>query len=360
MNHSHTTASSGSFRAAGARSETKPRLSIVGGVPNYVAELNAMLDDAPADRSELVFRSPAMTKLVAEAKRYARSNATILLTGESGTGKEVMARLIHASSRRAAAPYAQLNCAALSENLIESELFGHEMGAFTGAVRDRVGQFESAHGGTLLLDEISEIPLSIQAKLLRVLEAEEFQKVGSTKPVRTNVRIIATSNRDLRQEATDGTFRHDLYYRLNILPLHVPALRERREDIPALAIHFLEMHRGEAQVPITGVDAKAMEQLVAADWPGNVRQLRNVIHRACLVNTSGVIEANDLPAIDAVDEKLPDSILSLKLEDLERRMICETLERNGNNKTLAARQLGVTARTLTNKMNRYRELGYVA
>lgn len=347
-----------STSSAGAVS--RPRLSIIGAGSRYLADLNAMLAEPTAPQSDLVFRSPRMAALINEAKRYAQSNATVLLTGESGTGKEVFARLIHSASTRANKAYSQVNCAALSENLIESELFGHEVGAFTGAVRSRVGQFESAAGGTLLLDEISEVPLSIQAKLLRVLEEEEFHKVGSSKTTRTNVRVIATSNRDLHTEASQGKFRNDLYYRLNILPLYIPALRERKEDIPALAIHFLEMYRHEAQTTLTGVSVETMEALVASDWPGNVRQLRNVIHRACLVSTTDVLRPEDLPTIDSVEESLPDSIYNMKLEDLERRVICETIARCGGNKTTAAKQLGVTSRTLTNKMNRYKELGYVA
>jgi transcriptional regulator with PAS, ATPase and Fis domain len=325
-----------------------------------IADLNSLLDAQPANRQrQIVAQSPVMHNLIAEAKRYAHSPATVLITGESGCGKELIARLIHEHSPRATKPYVAVNCAALPENLVESELFGHERGAFTGASEGRTGRFEWADGGTLLLDEISEIPSGMQAKLLRVLEEGEFQRVGANRSYRVNVRVVATSNRSLEEEIAAGNFRADLFYRLNILQLRLPPLRERRDDIPALVIHFLDRFRHEASVPITGVEMETLEILNAYDWPGNIRQLRNVIHRACLVNTSGVLQPSNLPPLEPTDATLPGTLTEMRLEDIERHAILANLRKFNGNKTAAAQQLGVTSRTLSNKMKRYRELGYV-
>jgi transcriptional regulator with PAS, ATPase and Fis domain len=252
-----------------------------------------------------------------------------------------------------------MNCAALSESLVESELFGYEKGAFTGATETRIGRFEWANGGTLLLDEISEMPIRVQAKLLRVLEDEEFQRVGGNTTRHANVRVIATSNRDLTQEIENGGFRCDLYHRLNVLELRLPALRERPEDIPLLVTRFIERYKNESIVPVRGVSGETMKLLAAYHWPGNVRQLRNVIHRACVVATSELIQPVDLPALPPPATSVPTVWLEMRLDEVERHVILTTLERHNGNKTAAAERLGVTARTLTNKIKHYREQGLI-
>ncbi len=329
-------------------------------VMNSIDELNAFLDwRASRPKGHPVARSQVMLELIDQAENFASSSANVLLTGESGTGKELVAKLIHDASPRKDHPYVCVNCAALSVTLIESELFGHERGAFTGAADARCGRFEQANGGTILLDEISEIPINLQAKLLRVLEEDEYQRVGGNETYRVNVRIIATSNRCLEKEMAKGNFREDLFYRLNILQLNLPPVRLRREDIPLLVNHFVDRFRPEARVPIAGVSAEAMEILVAFDWPGNVRQLRNAVHRACLVNRSGIIEPADLPVMGPQDSELPEDFSGMRLEDVERHVIVASLRKFNGNKTAAAQQLGVTSRTLQNKMRQYRRLGYV-
>jgi len=310
-------------------------------------------------RNNLVYQSQSMRRLVGQAQRYACSSATVLITGESGTGKELVAGLIHDKSPRANRRFARMNCAALSESLVESELFGYEKGAFTGATETRMGRFEWANEGTLLLDEISEMPVRVQAKLLRVLEDDEFQRVGGNTTRNANVRVIATSNRNLSQEVENGSFRSDLYYRLNVLELRLPALRERPEDIPLLVTRFIERYKNESTVPVRGVSGETMKLFAAYHWPGNVRQLRNVLHRACVVATSDLIQPADLPALDPPAKSVPTVWLEMQLDEVERHMILTTLERHNGNKTAAAEKLGVTARTLTNKIRNYREQGLI-
>jgi len=341
----------------GERAPVRPR----GGVSGSLRDLSSLLSvDGNGDSNKAVFRSATMQDIYAKAKRFAKSTATVLITGESGTGKEVIARVLHESSSRAKGSYVRVNCAALSETLIESELFGHERGAFTGAVDSRPGRFEWANGGTLLLDEISEIPIGLQAKLLRVLEEEEYERVGGRKTYRVDVRVVATSNRMLEQEVADKKFRADLYYRLNILHIQLPPLRHRRDDIAELSTHFFRQFRSEAMVPITSIADETMELLYAYDWPGNVRQLRNVIHHACLVASSQSIQPADLPALESLDNPIPENFFGMTLDEIERHVIVSYLRRNNGNKTAAARELGVTSRTLSNKMKRYRQLGYAA
>jgi transcriptional regulator with PAS, ATPase and Fis domain len=299
-----------------------------------------------------------MCDIMKQARRIAASRATVLIEGETGTGKELLARIIHFTSPRAAAPFVSVNCAALSEGLIESELFGHERGAFTGATDSRPGRFEIATGGTLLLDEISELPLKLQAKLLRVLEEGEFERVGATKTLHIDVRVIATSNRDLQTEVLQNNFRHDLYYRLNVMRLRVPPLRARREDIAPLVTYFIWKHRSEASVTIRGVSTETLERLFAYDWPGNVRQLRNVIYHACVHARSEEIQPQDLPPLEPHNSQ-PTTGTNSTLEEIEREVILRTLRELEGNKTAAAARLGVTPRTLLNKMNRYRELGLI-
>ena len=300
----------------------------------------------------IVARHRLMRDLLDQAAQVAPSKASILIEGESGTGKELVAKLIHFSSPRADKPFVRVNCAALSESLVESELFGHEKGAFTGADESRPGRFELAHGGTLLLDEISEMSLKLQAKLLRVLEEEEFERVGGAKTLRIDVRVIATSNRNLEQESRQGRFRHDLYYRLNAVQLHLPPLRARRDDIAPLADFFFVRFKHETSPAVRGLSTKAKDILSAYHWPGNIRQLRNVIHRACLLARGPEIQPADLPPL----EDATPAILSMPrtIADMERQMILTTLRELGGNRTATAQQLGVTTRTLLNKLNKYR------
>ncbi len=301
--------------------------------------------------------SAQMHQLVLTAQKVAASSATILITGESGTGKEVLARWIHRHGRRPSQKFIRVNCAALAESLIESELFGHERGAFTGAYEQRVGKFELASGGTLLLDEISEIPLRIQAKLLRVLEEQELERVGGNETVRLNVRVLATSNRKLDEEVAAGRFRLDLYHRLNIVHLHLPPLRERLDDLELLVRYFCDQFRSESPVGVERFSFRALQQMRQHTWPGNVRQLRNTVHRACVLATEKVIQQVPLdPASGAQGEGLPADFCDLTLAEIERRIIEATLARFQGNKRLAADSLGITSRTITNKLNEYREL----
>jgi transcriptional regulator with PAS, ATPase and Fis domain len=327
-----------------------------GGLLDSVKDLQSLLDlSPPAKNHELVFQSARMANVVAEARRFARSSATVLLYGESGTGKELVARLIHDASPRVARRYARVNCAALPEALIESELFGHQRGAFTGAVDGRIGRFEWADEGTLLLDEISELPLTLQAKLLRVLEEGEFQRVGDNETRQANVRVVATTNRDLWEQVNSGRFRADLYHRLGVLEIRVPALRERPEDIPVLVKRFISWFRGESPVAVRGASEVTERLLIDYPWPGNVRQLRNVIHRACILATTDLLQPVDLPPLPPLPDAFPTGLLNHTLDEIERLVVLEALRRCSGNKTAAARQLGVTARTLANKLNRYRQ-----
>jgi len=299
-----------------------------------------------------------MHGLLEHARRFATTNATILLLGESGTGKELMARYLHEHSQRASQPCVTVNCAAFQENLIESELFGHENGAFTGAVRQREGCIESAQAGTLFLDEIGELPLSVQAKLLRVLEESEFCRVGSHVVRRVHARIIAATNRDLVREVAEGRFREDLFHRLDVLPLRIAPLREHPQDIPVLATHFVTRLAGESQAQVTGIAAAAMKQLKEFHWPGNVRQLRNAVHRACIVSDEQFIQTFELPTgpTPQLSVCIPPDLETLPLREIERHVILARLRRFEGNKTEAAAELGVTPRTLRNKMAEYQEL----
>ena len=310
-------------------------------------------------RVKPIAESKQMEQLLERASQFANSTATVLLTGESGTGKELIAHLIHQQSSRAGQPYVRINCAALAETLVESELFGHERGAFTGAVAARQGRLAAAATGTLLLDEISEIPPHLQAKLLRVLEEREFQTVGGNVINRLDARVIATSNRCLATETAAGRFREDLYYRLAVLELNVPPLRDRPDDIVALAHHFLQRFASEGTPPPQVISPSAIAALRDHWWPGNVRQLRNVIHRACVVAKSGTIQREDLEIKQANRQQQDfDHLANMRLEDLERHVILATLRLADGKKTVAAEKLGVNPRTLTNKLKRYRDLGH--
>jgi transcriptional regulator with GAF, ATPase, and Fis domain len=306
------------------------------------------------------------------AQRIAKSKGTVLITGESGTGKERVAQVIHQESSRARGPFIRVNCAALSETLLESELFGHERGAFTGAHKSREGRFELADGGTLLLDEIGEISPALQAKLLRVLEEEEFERVGGNTTIKVDVRVVATTNRDLATEVKAGRFREDLYYRLHVLPIHVTPLRERAKDIVPLTKHFLAHYARSQGQPIPQITPAAEQRLMSWSWPGNVRELENVVQRAVVLMQGNTLDAPDLvfgaatgpvavlqggaPAAQSTKPMLANRPLA----DIEREAILETLASTGGNKTEAARRMGVSARTLSNKMKLWRQLGLVA
>jgi DNA-binding NtrC family response regulator len=326
--------------------------------------------------SPVIAESEAMQATLRSARRIARSKGTVLVTGESGTGKEKVAQFIHRESRRKDGPFIRVNCAALSETLLESELFGHEKGAFTGAHKTREGRFELADGGTLLLDEIGEISPALQAKLLRVLEEEEFERVGGTSTLKVDVRVVATTNRDLAAEVSAGRFREDLYYRLHVLPLHLAPLRQRRADVLPLARHFARHYAEQNGRTVPGFTPAAQERLLAWHWPGNVRELENVVQRAVVLLSGDSVGESDLvfgPRRGAADEpgpagtdngeralRLAYPLANRPLADIEREAILATLESTGGNKTEAARRLGVTARTLSNKMKLWRQLGLVA
>jgi len=302
----------------------------------------------------IIAKSQRMLELLDMAKEAAQSAAPVLITGESGTGKELLARYIHAQGPRREGPFVAVNCAAIPEGLLESELFGHERGAFTGAVGQKKGKFELAHRGTLLLDEISEMPISLQAKLLRALQEGEVDRIGGTKPVKVDVRPIATSNRDLLQRIKEGKFREDLYFRLNVIHLHIPPLRERREDIPLLVHHFLEKYSRLNGRPLRELSPKAMKALLDYHWPGNVRELENVIHRAVLFSRGERIEERDLRLErEALTEEGHRTLSDLNLREAEKRLIVLALERAKGNRTEAARLLGVSVRTVRNKIKEY-------
>ncbi len=336
----------------------------------------AVLAAVADDERPLIAADPAMQSVLAMADQVAGSDASILITGESGVGKEIMARYLHNKSRRADRPFISVNCAAIPENLLESELFGHEKGAFTGAVARRVGKFEEADGGTLLLDEISEMDGRLQAKLLRALQEREIDRVGGRSPVKVNIRVLATSNRDLAQQVREGLFREDLLYRLNVVNLRLPALRERPGDIVALAEHFAKKYAAANGAPNRPLSAEARRRLVLHRWPGNVRELENAIHRAILLSAGPEIEeaAIRLPdgkpmsaasdagveaasrAVQAADAAAR-SFVGQTVAEVEQQLILDTLSHCLGNRTHAANILGISIRTLRNKLKEYSEAG---
>lgn len=294
------------------------------------------------------------------ARRVAGTDATVLLAGESGVGKEVFARYIHKHSQRANGPFVAINCAAIPEQLLESTLFGHEKGAFTGASQAQAGKFEQAEGGTLLLDEISEMPLLLQAKLLRVLQEREVERVGGQRPIKVNIRVLATTNRDMPTEVAAGRFREDLYYRLNVFPLHIPALRQRPGDILPLARRALHRYAGQMGRPGLGFSRDAEQALLAHQWEGNVRELENVIQRAAILAPADLIEPSQLMLPSPVTSGapgMPEAEADLAMGAIERRHILETLASVGGARKLAAEKLGISERTLRNKLKLYREAG---
>ena len=314
--------------------------------------------DSNVENEFVIDKQSKMFGVLNNVKRMAQSKASVLIQGESGTGKEIIAQSIYSHSQRNSKPFIKVNCAALSESLLESELFGHEKGAFTGADIKRMGRFELANGGTLLLDEISEVSPKIQSKLLRVLELEEFERVGGSKTLKVDVRVIATTNRDLEIEIEKGNFRQDLYFRLNVIPVIVPPLRERREDIPVLAEYFLEKFKSGVDTPLKEISKEATDILVQYDWPGNVREIKNLIHRCTVMIDSEVLRPEHFENMLNVQKPKKSNELSVgqTIEDVERELIYKTLEKTGGNKTRAAEILDVTPRTLRNKLSRYKEL----
>jgi DNA-binding NtrC family response regulator len=306
----------------------------------------------------MIYQSQVMQELARRIGRCARTSASVLILGESGTGKELVARQLHNRSGRGPHPYIAINCAAFHEQLMESDLFGHEQGAFTGATRCRKGCFELAGPGTVFLDELAEMTVPLQAKLLRVLESAEIRRVGGSEPVPIRARVLAATNRDLPREILSGRFREDLYHRLNVLTLRIPPLRERRQDIPLLVAHFIQQFHQEGEVVVRGVSSTVMRRLVDYHWPGNVRQLRNAMHRACIEAEEELIEDIELSeeGPEGVAMELSD-LDHLPLKDVERLVILARLRRFNGNRTEAAADLGVTPRTLRNKVQQYRRLG---
>ena len=326
--------------------------------PDLIA---AILQAASGESHALIARDPAMLAAMRRAEQVAAAEASVLITGESGTGKEVLARHIHRASRRASGPFVALNCAAIPENLLESELFGHEKGAFSGAVARRVGKFEAADGGTLLLDEISEMDVRLQAKLLRAIQEREIDRLGGTGPVRVNVRILATSNRDLLADCSAGRFREDLYFRLNVVSLRIPPLRERPGDIAALADHYARHYAGVNGLPVRPVSALAHVRLAAHGWRGNVRELENTVHRAVLLSPGDEIDAVELPgsAMPATPAQAGGiaGLVGRTMDDVEQDLILQTLSHTFGNRTHAATILGISIRALRNKLRDYAASG---
>jgi DNA-binding NtrC family response regulator len=334
--------------------------------PELIAAVLAAVTD---DARELIYRDETMAHVVKLAQQIAPSEASVLITGESGTGKEVLARYVHGRSSRAKAPFISVNCAAIPEHLLESELFGHEKGSFTGAVARRIGKFEEASGGTLLLDEISEMDVRLQAKLLRAIQERVIDRVGGTKPVPVDIRIIATSNRDLVEAVRDKEFREDLLFRLNVVNLKIPPLRERPADIIELAQHFIKKYADANGVPVRPMSAEARRALVLSRWPGNVRELENTIHRAVLLATGDEIGIDGIVTPDGVRldqarnptvahaamaaETVTRALVGRTVADVERDLILETLKHCLGNRTHAANILGISIRTLRNKLNEY-------
>ena len=332
----------------------------------------AVIEAVAADNRSFVWRDPAMEKVVKLAEQIARSEASVLITGESGTGKEVLARHIHAKSGRRHKPFISINCAAIPDNLLESELFGHEKGAFTGAVARRIGKFEEANGGTLLLDEISEMDVRLQAKLLRALQERVIDRVGGSSPVKVDIRVIATSNRNLAEEVRKGSFREDLLFRLNVVNLRIPALRDRPSDVLELAAFFGKRYAELNGLPVRALSLEAKRLLARNPWRGNVRELENTMHRAVLLATGELMEADDIRSPDGetlgsspspadraaqTAEAVTRGLVGRTVADVERDLILDTLDHCLGNRTHAARILGISIRTLRNKLSEYMSAG---
>jgi len=310
------------------------------------------------DFSRIIGKGRKMKELFDFLAQVAPSEATVLILGESGTGKELVANAIHHNSPRTQQPFVKVACAALPETLLESELFGHEKGAFTGAIARREGRFQAAHRGTIFLDEVGEMSLAIQTKLLRVLQEREFEPVGSSRTAKVDVRVIAATNKDLGKEIKEGRFREDLFYRLNVIPIHLPPVRERKEDIPALANHFLSLYREKNKKEIKEISPKALDLLIRHDWPGNIRELENCLERAVIVARGELIAPADLPpAIQNLPAGKEDAEIpfpaGISLQEAEKALILKTLEDAGGNRSRAAEILGINRRTLQMKLKEY-------
>jgi DNA-binding NtrC family response regulator len=335
--------------------------------PDLIA---AVLAAVANDSRDMIYRDDAMAAVVKLAQQIAGSDASVLITGESGTGKEVLARYLHTRSQRSKKPFISVNCAAMPENLLESELFGHEKGAFTGALARRIGKFEEANGGTLLLDEITEMDVRLQAKLLRAIQERVIDRVGGGKPVPVDIRIVATSNRNLTDAVREGKFREDLLFRLNVVNLKIPALRERPADIGELATYFIKKYSEANGLPVRQLSAEARRALNINRWPGNVRELENTLHRAVLLSTGAEIGIDGILAPDgarldasratgaaaiAADtaEQVTRNLVGRTVAEVERDLILETLKHCLGNRTHAANILGISIRTLRNKLNEY-------
>jgi DNA-binding NtrC family response regulator len=326
----------------------------------------AVLEAITEETQSVIYKSAPMEKVIKLALQVAPSDAHVIISGESGTGKEVIANYIHRKSKRAGQPFISVNCAAIPEQLLESELFGHEKGAFTGAVAQRIGKFEEANNGTLLLDEISEMDIRLQAKLLRAIQEKQIDRVGGNKPVKLNLRILATTNRDLKKEVEQGRFREDLYFRLNVIHLQLPALRQRKEDIQIFTEYFIKKYSQANSVNPLPLSPKAVERLMGYHWPGNVRELENTMHRAVLLASGKVIDDEAIilseeseqaaPGIAAgIKEMAMQSFVGRSLDEVERELILGTLSHCLGNRTHAANILGISIRTLRNKLKEYGE-----
>jgi DNA-binding NtrC family response regulator len=332
--------------------------------------LHRVLSNQPPQRKEeddssrmpslsvpMITQDRRLKEILDLCRRVAASKATVLIQGESGTGKELLARFLHRQSSRAQGPFVAVNCASLPETLLESELFGHEKGAFTGAVGRKIGKFELAHKGTLLLDEISEMNTFLQAKILRVLQENEVDRIGGSRPIPIDIRVVATTNRDLESSIRKGEFREDLFYRLNVIGVHLPPLRERREDIEILSSYFLKKFAAEYNRPAQGLSGEAMAWLKEQEWRGNVRELKNSLERAVLISSRNVLGVQDFGASESETgpeegEKWEDS---LTLRGMEQKVILGALEKTNGNRTHAAKILGISIRTLRNKLNEYKQ-----
>jgi two-component system, response regulator FlrC len=336
-------------------------------LPPDAEMIAAVLQAVAQDSHVLLYRDNAMESLVRLAEQVAPSEASVLITGESGTGKEVLARLIHRRSRRARQNFISVNCAAIPENLLESELFGHERGAFTGAIARRIGKFEEATGGTMLLDEVSEMHPRLQAKLLRAVQEREIDRVGGMQPIKIDIRLVATTNRDIEDAVRKGEFREDLYFRLNVVNLRIPALRERPRDIAMLAEHFLKKYAEANGLPLRPLTAAAQDMLARHSWRGNVRELENTMHRAVLlargdeIGTEAVMLAPLKMSEDGAGSPSQGSqgMVGRTVADVERDLILSTLQHCLGNRTHAANILGISIRTLRNKLQQYRQEGMV-
>ncbi|MCS7281701.1 MAG: sigma-54 dependent transcriptional regulator, partial [Desulfobacterota bacterium] len=298
---------------------------------------------------KIVYESKKMKEVLTAAEKVAKSDVTVLILGESGVGKELISRYIHEKSERKDNPFIAVNCASIPENLLESELFGFEKGAFTGATYRKAGKFELADSGTILLDEVTEMDLRLQSKILRVLQEKEIEIIGAKYPKKVDVRVIATSNKDVKRLVEEGKFREDLFYRLNVFPIVIPPLRERKEDIPPLVYHMIKKYSKGMDVRI---EEEAMEYLINREWKGNVRELENAIARACILSDYTIIKVNHLKEVEMAKEERFGS-----LEEMETKMIIEALRATHGNRTRAAKILGITPRTLRNKIKEYRRMG---